>query len=188
MNQNRSTRVSRSLIGALTVLLAFTFAVFAGQPASAATTASSGEQGMFQGPDGLKRGMAEAEGGLGIKFDLQPGDDIKLSEDKQLATIVTGDGTELVQFDTPKVESAEHAIFVFDNDVLTAVAANADGTPIVSEQGCPKASGISWGWSILWDGMVCIPFGIATGGVGGFLCGAAGSGISSFVPWDKVCG
>lgn len=93
-----------------------------------------------------------------------------------------------MRFDSPKVEGSEHAIFLYDDDILTTEAANANGTPIVSAQGCPKASAINWGWTILWDGMVCVPFGLATGGVGGFMCGAAGSGVSSFVPWDKVCG
>lgn len=188
MYTSTSHPMARPSIGVLTVVLALTLAMFAGQPANATTTETSDDSGMFQGPDGLERGMAEAKGGLGIRFDLQPGDEIEISDNKQLATVIAADGTELVRFDSPKVEGSEHAIFTYDDDVLTAEAANADGTPVVSAQGCPKASAISWGWTILWDGMVCVPFGIATGGVGGFMCGAAGSGVSSFVPWDKVCG
>lgn len=93
MYSNTSHPMARPLISVLTVMLALTLATFAGQPANATTTEPSDDPEMFQGPDGLERGMAEAKGGLGIRFDLQPGDEIKISDNKQLATVIAADGT-----------------------------------------------------------------------------------------------
>lgn len=138
----------------------------------------------FAGPDGLDRSLTVAEGSTGLHFDLQPGDEVVLTADRQIATLISRDGTPLIQFDSPTVEGADDAIFAYEGGTLTAVA----DAPAFGTFGCPAASGISFGWSILWAGLVCVPAALGTGGVGGFICGAIGSGISSFVPWDKVCG
>lgn len=154
----------------------------------APANASAGHGSAFAGPDGLERSITVAEGNSGLHFDLQPGDEIQVSDDGQVATLVTLDGTELIQFDSPRVEGAAHSTFKYRDGELTAVAAGADGGPSFTTFGCAAASAISWGWSILWAGMVCVPAALGTGGVGGFICGAVGSGISSFVPFDRVCG
>ncbi len=60
--------------------------------------------------------------------------------------------------------------------------------PRVSRQtGCAKAQHGQMIFSIAWSGLVCIPFGIGTGGFGSFACGVVGSAITTYLPWNNIC-
>lgn len=158
-----------------------------GQPVAptAAAAEASASKDTFEGPDGKERSIDEVENSTeaGMELGLAEGDDLKISEDGQKATWVMSDGQSLIEFNSPKVDGKD-ASFVFSDGVLTTTVATGGLTTL----SCGKSKAVEFGWNILWAGLVCVPMGIGTGGVGGFLCGAAGTGISTFVPWEKVCG
>ncbi|SDU79023.1 hypothetical protein SAMN04489737_0709 [Arcanobacterium phocae] len=54
------------------------------------------------------------------------------------------------------------------------------------KEGCARARWGNFIWSVAWGGLVCAPVSVATG-FGGFLCGAAGSAASTWLPWNNIC-
>ena len=154
-------------------------------PAPNTVQSASDSDGTFVGPDGLKRSITEVEDSTvaGVHIGLAKGDHIQISKDGQTAVWITGNGTKLIKFNNPSSDN-QRARFVFSGDTLTA---STEGDGYTTYGGCPKSKIVSWGWSVLWDGLVCVPLGVAGTPAIGFACGVAGSGIASFVPWDKVC-
>lgn len=157
--------------------------------ATSAATSTSENSESFVGPDGAKRSLSEVKDSsiAGLRIGLAKGDRVQISKDGQTAVWITSGGTRLIEFNNPSSDG-QRARFVFTGGVLTAAAATpSKGDGYTAYRSCLKAKIVSWGWNTLWDGLVCVPVGVATAGAAGFMCGVAGSGISTFVPWEKVC-
>lgn len=178
-------------------LLAVAALAFAGMGVAQADSAASGgsqqvpsqESGTFDGPDGLSRSMNVVEGSTeaGMELDLAPGDELRISDDGSTATWVTAGGVELIEFNKPEVDGVD-AAFSFDAGRLTAAVPGSSGLETMS---CWQSKATEIGWNVLWSGLVCVPLGIGTapaGGAAGFACSVAGSGVSTFVPWEDICG
>lgn len=62
------------------------------------------------------------------------------------------------------------------------------GPPVSPRVGCPRARLGELTTRIAWEGLVCVPIGLATGPGGGFACGLISQRSLSYVPYYKVCG
>lgn len=101
---------------------------------------------------------------------MQEGDHIKIDAD-----VINTYNSEGDLVTSIKAELAEGVALVQKDGVILAESDNSGYTT----EGCIKNKWVALGLNIATDGLVCAPFGAATGGVGGFVCGA---GVVTGVP------
>ncbi|MCU9986561.1 hypothetical protein FYZ37_03365 [Mobiluncus curtisii] len=120
--------------------------------------------------------------GGSLRLVLAPGDTVEITPNGMNALWNNREGVTLVSFDAKIMFSSDKASIKFDENSSTLYAVthdeNSDGSG--TRYGCAN-KWVAWGWTVAWTGLVCVPFGIATGGVGGFACGAAGGAIGTAI-------
>jgi hypothetical protein len=142
------------------------------------------------GSDGLARTVETVnaehhkEYELRNRLNLQPGDSVQISEDRNSAIVLDQNGSELGTFLAPTVivdgrEVPAH--FAFSNGYLST-SVDSDSVPLSRKKGCGRGTAAKW----IWRGagaLTCTAAGVATI-VGGAACGLAWSGAEDAMNID----
>ena len=136
--------------------------------------------------DDCGRSISAVNGGFHLT--LADGDYIDVAPQGDTAIWYRQDGLALIEFDVQVLFENGEGKFLFNSTtgLLTTVVRddNSTGLGIGKYSAAKKRCAPKWvaaGWNILWDGLVCLPVGVGTAAVGGFICGAAGTAISTAI-------
>lgn len=122
-------------------------------------------------------GRSLSKSGTDLKLSLAPGDTLTVIHNGYVAQWKTLDGRILAKFDVRKRHNWKRSKIYFNprtNTLATTSGASSSGLRCAGKWEAAI-------WNIAWDGLVCLPAGLATGGIGGFACGAAGTVIAAGV-------
>lgn len=126
------------------------------------------------------KGRKIQQTGGNLHLVLAVGDSIETTHDGTNALWKDSAGNILVTFDAHQIFSAKMATIKYDNNnsILYAVISGEKHDSMHTRYGCANKL-VSWRWAVAWTGLVCVPFGVVTGGVGGVACTLAGGAIGT---------
>lgn len=108
--------------------------------------------------------------GKGLKLDTEDGDNIEVVDDTVYWEDASGNSVATISLNA----ISEETDFSYDAEqqiIAPTFSLENSGNRCASKW-------VAWGWNVAWDGLVCLPIGVATV-AGGFVCGAAGSAIAT---------
>lgn len=131
------------------------------QPAATLNgTAAPGEITLWSGAHGRK--IRQTRGSLHLV--LAPGDTVEVTADKLGATWKNREGIVLIEFDARLMSVSRLASLRYDkgSSILYAMLDDKSYDGTSTKYGCAN-KWVAWGWTVAWGGLVCAPFGVATG-------------------------
>lgn len=128
---------------------------------------SQGEN--FQPTTMGNRGVSYVDG-KGLKLETETGDNIEVVDNTVYWKDVSGNSVATISLNSISEETD------FSYDSKQQIIAPTFSLENSGNRCAPKW--VAWGWNVAWDGLVCLPIGVATI-AGGFVCGAAGSAIAT---------